>query len=497
MNLATLLKEYAAPASATSGLAGYSLEGQRDAGFKRALQLALARKKLLKGDVEGHEFHGNQWTGGGGPAEENLAAYRVATGEYNKVRTEVAPLREKLEYYEARQSRFGGPKNAKEAQAAADLVNQIHEYEPRLRAAEAKMIVARERVYPKQGRDVPFNNPVASSNSPTKKSEGTVRTVALVPGGLAKLLTDRAAQLKPRLLKGDVPGHEFHGNQWIDGSTGEIPTYRSKDGAPVIKQPLKGSVAERRGIKVGSMVNYNATSMMGEALSGHGRVVGFVPNKSGYSGNYKGGVTQDVVMRDEKRGSFMFIEDRNVRISGFKKVLTDRAAHQAATSYLNLKPQPTEAQRHAGNYPKGHVVVGGLDISIENPAGSRRRPEWPALQSHYGYIRRTEGADGDHVDCFVRQGTPEDYAGPVYVIDQKIEGAFDEHKVMVGWTTEEEARAAYLVNHDRGWDGVAAITQLSIKDFKAWLAEGDTTKPLQSGGNSLSRLLLSTVRRFA
>ena len=366
MNLATLLKEYAAPASATSGLAGYSLEGQRDVGFRRALRLALARKKLLKGDVEGHEFHGNQWTEGGGPAEENLAAYRVATGEYNKVRTEVAPLREKLEYYEARQSRFGGPKNAKEAQAATDLVNQIHEYEPRLRAAEAKMIVARERVYPKQGRDVPFNNPVASSNSPTKKSEGTVRTVALVPGGLAKLLTDRAA-------------------------------------------------------------------------------------------------------------------------------------HEAATSPLNLKPQPTEAQRHVGNYPKGHVKVAGLDISIENPAGSHRRQEWPALRSHYGYVLRTEGADGEQVDCFVRVGTDPDYDGDVHVVNQvKADGSFDEHKAIIGHETAEGARQAYLENYERGWTGLGSMVSLPMEDFKAWLAEGDTTKPLeQSGGNSLSRLLLSTVRRFA
>ena len=65
----------------------------------------------------------------------------------------------------------------------------------------------------------------------------------------------------------------------------------------------------------------------------------------------------------------------------------DAAAHEAATSPLNdLKP-PTKAQQDEGNYKKGHPVIGGHAISIENPAGSKRRPEWPALKDHYGYIR--------------------------------------------------------------------------------------------------------------
>ncbi len=158
-----------------------------------------------------------------------------------------------------------------------------------------------------------------------------------------------------------------------------------------------------------------------------------------------------------------------------KAVPTDVAAHEAATSHLNLKPQPTEAQKEAGTYPKGHVRIAGLPITIENPTGSHRRPEWPPLTAHYGYIKRTEGADGDHVDVFLRNGTTSDYKGGVYVIDQWVDGAFDEHKCMVGWYDEDSARRAYLGNYTPGWDGIHAITYMSMEAFKAWLEEGDTT----------------------
>lgn len=156
---------------------------------------------------------------------------------------------------------------------------------------------------------------------------------------------------------------------------------------------------------------------------------------------------------------------------------TDIAAHAAATSPLNDHPEPSEAQKDAGNYPKGHLRVAGLDISIENPAGSHRRPEWPALPAHYGYFRRSEGKDGDQVDVFVREGTPEDFDGPVFVIDQnKADGSFDEHKVMLGWRTQVGAARAYRAAFTKGWKGLGAITRATLDDFKAWLASGRTKR---------------------
>jgi len=183
--------------------------------------------------------------------------------------------------------------------------------------------------------------------------------------------------------------------------------------------------------------------------------------------------------------------------------VVDAAAHEAATSPRNDLPDPTPAQREAGNYAKGHVRIAGHAISIENPAGSKRRPEWPALKDHYGYFKGTNAKDGDHVDVFVKPGTLEDYAGDVHVVRQikvpadwktnpsfksqvsssktgasgKLEtsnlkpetrpkGEFDEYKVMLGYPTAEEAKAAYLRNYEPGWPGLHKLTTHSQAEFQ-------------------------------
>lgn len=134
---------------------------------------------------------------------------------------------------------------------------------------------------------------------------------------------------------------------------------------------------------------------------------------------------------------------------------------------------PSPAQRDAGNYRKGKVRLHGLTISIENPKGTKRRPEWKPLAHHYGYINRTEGRDGDHVDVFIG---PSPKSEIVFVVDQVTEGGrFDEHKVMLSFTNEADAKAGYLANYQPGWR-CGPITAMTIDQFKTWLAKGDTTK---------------------
>lgn len=163
----------------------------------------------------------------------------------------------------------------------------------------------------------------------------------------------------------------------------------------------------------------------------------------------------------------------------------DEAAHAAQTSPLAGAIEPTEGQKAAGNYRKGHARVAGLDISIENPEGSERRGTDPGgkpwvnrMAGHYGYVRRTEGADGDQVDVFLKPGTDEDYSGPVFVVDQvdPKDGKFDEHKVMVGYSSQQEAEQAYLASYTPGWKGMGKVTPMDVPTFKRWL-KGDTTKP--------------------
>ncbi|AVS68124.1 hypothetical protein C8245_22875 [Paracidovorax avenae] len=152
------------------------------------------------------------------------------------------------------------------------------------------------------------------------------------------------------------------------------------------------------------------------------------------------------------------------------------AAQSAATSPVNSLPEPTPAQKEAGNYQKGHVRLNGHDISIENPAGSRRRPEWPPLQNHYGYIKGTKGADKDHVDVFMTDRA-QDASLPVFVLDQmNRDGTFDEHKVVMGAADEAEARNTYLGNYEKGWTGLGGITQMTQEEFKDWVRDPAKTK---------------------
>ena len=164
----------------------------------------------------------------------------------------------------------------------------------------------------------------------------------------------------------------------------------------------------------------------------------------------------------------------------------ETAAAEAATSPKNDLPEPTSAQKAAGNYRLGHTRLGGLDLSIENPAGSTRSGTSPdgktwsrEMRSHYGYIRGTVGRDKDHIDAFVRPETKRINArSPVFVIDQVDDkGEFDEHKVMLGFPSEKAARAAYLENYEDGWDGLGAVSRVTLDQFKSWLRDGDTKRP--------------------
>lgn len=151
---------------------------------------------------------------------------------------------------------------------------------------------------------------------------------------------------------------------------------------------------------------------------------------------------------------------------------------------------PTEAQRRAGNYRKGKFAWNGLVIAIENPAGSIRRGksksghEWETkLKDHYGYIlTHVSEADGDHVDVFVRKPAEGEELWMFgdrrcYIIDQVVDGKFDEHKCVIMCPSAKEAREVYRRNYSEGWKGFSNLTTLSLGEFKDWLATGDTSKP--------------------
>lgn len=141
---------------------------------------------------------------------------------------------------------------------------------------------------------------------------------------------------------------------------------------------------------------------------------------------------------------------------------------------LKVDTNPTEAQKEAGNYKKGHIKINGFDVTIEQPSGSVRSgkdangKEWSQVMNNtYGYIRGTEGVDGDHIDVFLG---PDMNSDMVYVVDQvNTDGSFDEHKVMMGFSSLEDARSAYLSNYEEGWQGLGNITGVALDEFKKWI----------------------------
>jgi N12 class adenine-specific DNA methylase len=144
---------------------------------------------------------------------------------------------------------------------------------------------------------------------------------------------------------------------------------------------------------------------------------------------------------------------------------------------------PTEAQKSAGNYKKGHIKIDGYDITIENPKGSERsgvdtngQPWSVTMNNTYGYIRGTEGVDGDHIDVFLSDNPA---GGKVYVIDQMNEdGSFDEHKVMYGFNSALAAKRAYMKNYSPGWKGLGKTTEVSKEVFNEWVKSSKRkTKP--------------------
>lgn len=155
--------------------------------------------------------------------------------------------------------------------------------------------------------------------------------------------------------------------------------------------------------------------------------------------------------------------------------LSEKIADAEANTDIN----PTEAQKEAGNYKKGHVRVGTFDISIEQPKGSVRSgvdangKKWETtMQNTYGYIRGTEGVDGDHIDVFLSDDIDGWNGRKAFVVDQYNEdGSFDEHKVMLGFNEAADAETAYFANYDKDWakKHKTVVTPVNLEDFEKWI----------------------------
>lgn len=158
------------------------------------------------------------------------------------------------------------------------------------------------------------------------------------------------------------------------------------------------------------------------------------------------------------------------------------------SAIAETETEPTEAQKKAGNYKKGHLSFGGYDYTVETPKGVTRsgkdeqgKPWSVTMHDTYGYILGKIGVDGDHIDMFINDAADLDtFDGNVYVVDQvnPETGEFDEHKVMYGYPDEAAAITAYAKNYSPGWKGLGKVTSVPKATFDKWLESSDRkTKP--------------------
>ena len=165
-------------------------------------------------------------------------------------------------------------------------------------------------------------------------------------------------------------------------------------------------------------------------------------------------------------------------------------ADRLETAISETETNPTEAQKKAGNYKKGHLSFGGYDFTVETPKGVTRsgkdeqgKPWSVTMHDTYGYILGKIGVDGDHIDMFINDAADLDtFDGNVYVVDQvnPETGEFDEHKVMYGYPDEAAATEAYLANYSKGWKGLGKVTSVPKATFDKWLESSDRkTKPFR------------------
>jgi hypothetical protein len=165
-------------------------------------------------------------------------------------------------------------------------------------------------------------------------------------------------------------------------------------------------------------------------------------------------------------------------------VATDKAQRDSMATSLRHTLQWLSPLNQPGTPPRTPVIAKsrkldgrrqfqGFEISIENRAGSVRKWHDKATDTKgetkmlypYGYIRLTEGTDGDHVDCFIG---PNEKAERVYVIHQMAAPSFKEHdedKTMLGFDSPEDAKTAYLIHYDRP-EFFGSMTAMSVEEFR-------------------------------
>ena len=317
------------------------------------------------------------------------------------------------------------------------------------------------------------------------------------------------ASVKMFLTKADIAALKNLG--WDDASINKM---KPEEGARIISEAMKGEAPNAQGIRSDEGQVYPGGNVQRQGLREGGQDLEFPKSEEPGGEAARQGAAEEVGQEEPAglegqktreglereapplQGEQTEQEDPTAIAKQSLKTPLDIAAHEAASSPLNDKPQPTTPQIKADNAELGHFSFQGIPISIESPIGSVRKdvnhdpPKWQRVikEAHYGRIKGVRGRDKDLLDVFVRtdnmQPAPEGSdneagrTGKAFVVDQidPETGKFDELKVVLGAKDEQQARKTYLANYPEGWQGLGAITEFTIPEFKAWLRGGDATK---------------------
>ena len=190
------------------------------------------------------------------------------------------------------------------------------------------------------------------------------------------------------------------------------------------------------------------------------------------------------------QGNDLLSDGKDTNNSGNLQENSENFSERLQNAVAETETEPTEAQKKAGNYKKGHLTFGGYNFTVETPKGVTRsgkdeqgKPWSVTMHDTYGYILGKIGVDGDHIDMFINDAADLDtFDGNVYVVDQvnPETGEFDEHKVMYGFPDEAAATKAYLGNYSKGWKGLGKVTSVPKATFDKWLESSDRkTKPFR------------------
>ena len=292
----------------------------------------------------------------------------------------------------------------------------------------------------------------------------------------------------------EVPSEAKEGKAERESSWLFVKTFVGKDGKKVYY--FKSVTVKKDGLEVSISSHYDRSKRVKEALK-NGKllyrfdggaqtehhpvdvsVTASHDDRQGFSSADKG----TTLPADQQTSD----KENTKKVADSEGENTLKAKIEAASADVNT--EPTEAQKEAGNYKKGHVQVGTFDITIEQPEGSIHRgtdadgKQWESkMHNTYGYFRGTEGVDGDHIDVFLSNDIDGWNGRKVFVVDQyNPDGTFDEHKVMLGFNDMDEAKSDYLANYEKGWENGRRITvsTTNLEDFEKWIDSSHRkTKP--------------------